>query len=415
MVCIGHNRPVSGPHRPQPFATEHPALVLGLAETGLGVVRGLGRSGVITFGLDHRARLGARSRHVTAQRCPHPESDEAGFVDALLAVARACRSAPVLFITADVFLRAVARVWSQLVPHFRLLLPPPALVTTLIDKHHLYRCCLGHGIDVPRSVHVARDADPGALLETLAFPVFIKPSTAATRRAAFRGPAKGVVAADPDQARRIASEVMARGGDVMIQEIVEGPDSQCYKYCACVAADGRPLLEFSLQKLRNYPAHFGVGCCCVSRSVPEVLALGRQIFEAIGYRGVGSIEFKRDARDGRLKLIEINARYWQQVALPTACGMNFPVTHYLEATGQAPEPLLTFREGVTWMNLELDAASCLEYQREGTLSWTEWRESLRGPTVTSDTEWTDPWPTLGSGRPWRIAGRWAAVLAGFLR
>lgn len=317
--------------------------------------------------------------------------------------------------TADVYLRAVATVWPQLVPHFRLLLPSPALVTALLDKHRLHRCCLDHGIDVPRSVYVAREAEPGGCLEDLVFPVFIKPSTAATRRAAVRGPAKGVVAADPAQARRIASEVMARGGDVLIQEIVEGPDSQCYKYCACIAADGRPLLEFSLQKLRNHPAHFGVGCCCVSRAVPEVLALGRQIFQAIGYRGVGSIEFKRDARDGQLKLIEINARYWQQVALPTACGMNFPVMHYLEATGQAPEPLLTFREGVTWLNLELDAASCLEYQREGTLSWTEWRESLRGPTVTSDTEWTDPWPTLGSGRPWRIAGRWAAVLAGFLR
>jgi predicted ATP-grasp superfamily ATP-dependent carboligase len=41
---------------------------------------------------------------------------------------------------------------------------------------------------------------------------------------------------------------------------------------------------------------------------PELLALGKAFFKKIGYRGVGSAEFKLDDRDGTLKLIELNPR-----------------------------------------------------------------------------------------------------------
>jgi predicted ATP-grasp superfamily ATP-dependent carboligase len=391
----------------------HPALVLGLSETGLGVVRALGRAGITVYGFDGRKRIGARSRFVKARRCPDPRFDEAGFVDQLLAFAREHAAPPVLFIASDVFLAAVARAWQQLEPLFTMLGPPPDVVARLIDKHELYQCCLDHGIAVPRSVYAAGTEGLESTAAALSFPVFVKPSSAARRRGAFRGPAKGEVAADAGELRRIVGNVTGRGGDVIIQEIVEGPDAHCCKYCACIASDGRPLVEFTMQKLRNYPAHFGVGSCCVSRPDPDAAALGRRVLGVIGYRGVGSIEFKRDSRDGQLKLIEINARYWQQVALATACGMNFPLVHYLEATGQGPEPLTAFRPGVRWISLDIDAASCLQYRREGSLTWTAWRKSLRGPRVISEIEWPDLWPALGGARPWRTAGRWARLLASF--
>lgn len=389
---------------------EHPALVLGLGETGLGVVRALGRAGIPAFGVDHRRRIGFRSRHVTAQRCPHPVAEHDRFIAFLTAFARALDTAPpVLYVTSDAFLQGVTEEWDRLAPHVVILGPPPTVARQLLDKNRLYGCCLQHGVDVPRSVP-AGPGGAGAGLESLAFPVFVKPA-AADSRTFFAG-AKGAVANDTDSARRIVTEATRQGGRVIVQEIVKGPDDECYKYCACIAKDGRPLLEFTLQKVRNYPAHFGVGSCCVSRAAPEVCDLGRRVFAAIGYRGVGSIEFKRDGRDGRWKLIEINARYWQQVALPTACGMNFPVVHYLEATGQAPQSESAFTPGVTWMSLDKDARSYLAYRREGTLTRRDWLTSLQGPRVISDFEWRDPWPVFGSPKRWRIAARWAALAAG---
>lgn len=56
-------------------------------------------------------------------------------------------------------------------------------------------------------------------------------------------------------------------------------------------------------------------------------------------------------------MIEINPRYWQQNALPSAYGMNFPLTDYLECTGQHPQTIGHFTTGVKWINRYLDFES----------------------------------------------------------
>ena len=392
----------------------HPALVLGLGETGLAVVRALGRAGVRVLGLDRRRRIGFRSRYVSPRVCPDPRANPEGFLDALVSLARSCSAPPVVFTTADPFLRPIARSWDELRRHCLLLAPPPAAVDRLLDKHRLHAWCVDAGIAVPRSVHVTSRHELDERLSSLRFPVFVKPSTAALRGGAFQGPAKGMLARGHGELLQAIERGTNGGADVIVQEVVEGPDTNCMKYCALVAPDGDRLLEFMLQKLRNFPAHFGVGSCCVSRFEPEILALGRGILGKVGYRGVGSIEFKRDARDGLWKLIEVNARYWQQVALAEACGMNFPLIHYLAATGQ-PIPAPTgFAIGVKWLDPVMDLASCLAYRREGLLTWTGWRRSLQGPRVIAGAALDDPWPLLASEKPWKIAARSAALLGRFL-
>ena len=122
--------------------------------------------------------------------------------------------------------------------------------------------------------------------------------------------------------------------------------------------------------------------------------LGTKLFKGLDFKGVGSAEFKLDNRDGVLKLIEINPRYWQQNYLPTACGMNFPLINYYDLTNQAITPITDFRSGIKWVNRYSDLASFLDYRREGSLTFREWRKSLRGPKIYSDFSLHDPIPAL---------------------
>ena len=46
------------------------------------------------------------------------------------------------------------------------------------------------------------------------------------------------------------------------------------------------------------------------------------------------MEFKRDARDGRLKFIEINARHGLWAGLATAAGVNLSEIAYRDAAGE---------------------------------------------------------------------------------
>ena len=69
--------------------------------------------------------------------------------------------------------------------------------------------------------------------------------------------------------------------------------------------------------------------CGSTRSVDRGLAL----LAAFAYTGISQVEFKRDPRDGRYKLMEVNARLWQWHGLAGACGVDVPLIAFRDLTG----------------------------------------------------------------------------------
>jgi len=127
---------------------------------------------------------------------------------------------------------------------------------------------------------------------------------------------------------------------------------------------------------------------------PELAELGWRFLKGIDYRGITSIEFKRDDRDGRLKLIELNPRLWQQNAQATACGVNFPLIQFRDLTGSAPSPQLRFKEGVRWLDLQADFQAFWAYRRAGELSTLAWLRSIAGARSFATFALDDPGPFL---------------------
>ena len=188
--------------------------------------------------------------------------------------------------------------------------------------------------------------------------------------------------------------IFAKGTKAIAQEIVQGPDTNHFKYCCYISKTGKLLLAFTLQKIRQQPVRFGVGAVVQSIYYPELVRLGKKFFSTIGYRGVGSAEFKLDQKDGELKLIELNPRYWQQNILSDKCGMNFPFIDYLEATDQKPEPVFDFLKDIKWVNIYSDFDSFLSYKRQKELTLSAWLNSLRGAKVFSDFALDDILPSF---------------------
>src|SRR5688500_18502771 len=90
---------------------------------------------------------------------------------------------------------------------------------------------------------------------------------------------------------------------------------------------------------------------------PEFAEMGVMFFRDFNFHGVGTIEFKRDDRDGVLKVTDLNPRWWGSIQLGPSSGVDFPLIHYLDLIGQQPEPRLTFREGVRWIDARGDFGS----------------------------------------------------------
>lgn len=382
---------------------KNPALVLGMFETGLGVARSLGKQGINVFGFDFKKDIAFYSRYVHAKLCPHPLENQEEFLFCLQDWAKLQPEKPVLFVTSDNFLLAVSRNREKLSDTFLFNLPSRETIEAIADKYRQYQLAISVKVDTPKtycfdSLAAAEASEPG-----LPYPVFIKALDVNSWKKSISGSVKGFVAKNRGELFTHLSGVFKKKVAVIVQEIIPGPDTNHYKFCGYVNRDGRLLLGFMLRKIRQNPIHFGVGAVIESIDYQELRRLGSIFFNEINYRGVGSAEFKLDERDGKLKLIELNPRYWQQNSLATACGMNFPLVDYLEVTGQDPKPQKEHLKGKKWVNRYMDFDSFLKYRKEGALTFSAWRKSLKGEKVFSDFSWDDPIPAFYEiGFGWKL-------------
>ena len=70
------------------------------------------------------------------------------------------------------------------------------------------------------------------------------------------------------------------------------------------------------------------------------------MLHAVGYRGIFSGEFKRDPRDGRFKLLEINTRPWWFIDFAVRCGVDVCRMAYDDAQGLPVTAVSEYKVGV---------------------------------------------------------------------
>jgi predicted ATP-grasp superfamily ATP-dependent carboligase len=115
-------------------------------------------------------------------------------------------------------------------------------------------------------------------------------------------------------------------------------------------------------------------------------------FQAIGYRGLFGAEFKRDPRDGRFKLLEVNARSMGGNAHSTACGANDILAAYRDALGYPITRINQYKVGVHSAFLINDLKTLLVYARHRSLRMQDVLAPYRSPNQLGVLAWDDPLP-----------------------
>jgi D-aspartate ligase len=371
---------------------KYPAVVLGMFETGLGVSRCLGRNKIQVFGLDFKKDVGFYSRYIKARICPDPLNDEQKFLDFLIGFVEKFENKPVLFITSDNFLNVISRNRDKLKKYFFINLPDNLVIESITDKYKQYQLAVRGDIPFPSTYFPKNLEDVSRIKDKIKYPAFLKAKEVTSWRKIIGGSVKGFILKNPDELVEKYNLIFEKGLEAIVQEVIPGFDTNHFKFCAYVSQNGEFLLQFTLRKIRQNPIRFGIGSVVESVDYPDLMEIGRKFFKNIDYRGVGSAEFKLDEKDGKLKLIELNPRYWQQVALPDKCDMNFPLVDYLDSTQQNPQIILDFKKNIKWINLYLDFGSFLKYRHIGEISFKQWINSLKGKKIFSVFAWDDTLP-----------------------
>ena len=131
---------------------------------------------------------------------------------------------------------------------------------------------------------------------------------------------------------------------------------------------------------------------------PELDALARDLVPRAGLRGPFKIDFKRDPRDGRWYVLEINARYtlWQYVG--AANGVNLMRTAYDYLLDRERTSFPAPAGGVRWLDLSLDLKACRQMRAQGEITWARWAASVVfSRNLYNLFSWSDPFPLVQRG------------------
>jgi len=206
--------------------------------------------------------------------------------------------------------------------------PAPEVVRRLADKSQAARLLGDAGFPIP-----ATSADP----EGVRYPAVVKPRSAS-------GAAGVAYVDDAASCRTALAAVRSTHGSALVQEFVPG---RGVGVSLLVARGGGIVAAFAHRRIRERPATGGASTHRVSIPLPDFADDLAAVLAGAGFFGPVHVEFREDERDGVLRPIEINPRYWGSLALAVRAGVPFPVLHARLALGERVRPVRDYAVGAT--------------------------------------------------------------------
>lgn len=361
----------------------------------LGIVRSLGRVGVPVVAVDVDAHaLGLRSKYATPRASVDPLLHPSGFVDDVEAIGRTLASTGVLYATHDEALSAIGPSEERLRRVVHVPWSPWPVMSRVLDKAHQHAVARSIGFPIPETIDPTSDADIEAAIRALRFPMILKPRNAPEFRRKFR--TQVFEANTPDELRRAWEDAAAY--DPQLSEVIPGGDDALWTLGSYRNREGQPLASFTGRKLRQWPPRFGTARAAESRWDPDLAARCHLLLDALEFHGISQVEVKRDPRDGRDYLIEVNPRSWLWIGLATAVGVNLPQAAYLDAIGRPVVRPDGHRDGVRWTLLAKHLVAGAREVRRGEWSARALAQTLRPPIMDGVLDLRDPRPALSQYR-----------------
>jgi predicted ATP-grasp superfamily ATP-dependent carboligase len=310
--------------------------------TGLGVARSLGEHGIPVIGLSaQRWIYGNLSRYAKVQIAPDSRKQPEELFRFLSELGQSkTGQKAVVFPTRDDDIVFLDCYREELEQYFVLAIPSPPAVRACLDKWETHHLADAAGISIPKTWVVNRLEDLPAVLEQVTYPCVLKPIFSYDWRRgqnwALVGGRKAIGVASREEFLQEFHLVSAAEKRVLVQELVQGDDNQLFVGGCFCNGQSEITTWFTARKLVQIPEGFGTGCIVQAAECPEILPLAQRLLCAMRFTGIAELEFKRDGSDGSYKLIEINARPWDQHRLGHSCGADVIYAAYRYYAGLTP-------------------------------------------------------------------------------
>jgi len=370
-----------------------PVLIFGSHLAALGVLRVLARRGITAYVADDTSNVIVRSRwYRPAERSLRETADPAVLAEYLRSLSL---PTAILIACSDQWALAVSGLPADVRERFPASIAPHVAVEQFVDKDR-FRELVDH-LDIPRPrTMVIRDpADLAAASDEELSMGFLKPTESQAHNRRFK--TKGFFIESREHALGLVEQAREAGITFMLQEYIPGGTANTFIVDGFVDRHGDIRALHARRRIRMEPPKLANTCCDVTIPLDDVAACIpalRTLLAATRYRGVFMIEFKFDERDGRFKIIELNARPFWLVGHVERAGVDLPWMSYLDAQGLDVPKVAGYQVGRYGMYENLDAAAIGRALAGGRRP----DGPVLKPWLFGDKAlfwWSDPMPALG--------------------
>ena len=380
-----------------------PAVIVGFETNGLGVARALRREGIPSISLAGPGWTPSCASWSTKITMSSGWNEDA-LVNDLIAIGGRLHARAPLLITKDEPVLWVSANRAALGEYFEIAMPEHDTVMLLMDKLRFHSLATERGWPLPRSWLVNARSKLASLLHDITYPCILKP---AVKNSEFRrkSPRKAFKAYDARQLTEAYDLVSSWEPEVVVQEWIDGGDERVAFGLGYWSAASQPLAIFPGRKIRQWPPE--CGNTALSERAPaewrdELASLTTKIYDDVGYRGLGSIEYKVSP-EGRLVIMEPTVgrtNYQNEVAVLN--GVNLPAIAYFDGVGMRSDLERMIdrarqdSRATKLIDTPADYRSARFYVAESKLTWRGWWRSRRGRKRDMLFRLRDPAPAIVS-------------------
>lgn len=213
----------------------------------------------------------------------------------------------------------VARHRRDLEGLVKIVLPDQNSLELALDKRKTYALAQGIGIPYPQTVYPQSLVEMESMSRGLEYPVVIKGLLEAG----------GQLVRYPSSHQELVRLYRSMCGEnnlygetlPMIQEYVRGDTT--YSFCG-LYQEGVCKRVFMFKEIRSVPVRGGSASYAESFYDPTLKEYGMRLLDSLKWHGVANIEFRQEKSTGKLKLMEINPKFWASLEVALRSGVNFP-------------------------------------------------------------------------------------------
>ncbi|MDB5300111.1 MAG: hypothetical protein JWO87_1774 [Phycisphaerales bacterium] len=371
-----------------------PVIILGGRANALSVARSLGRLGAKVYAINERNAFVGHSRYCRQIDVPVSRKGEEAreWARFLLGDDAGHLRGAILMACSDEGIEVITDHRDALAQRFILDESNPVAQRMMLNKVETYQRAVEAGVPTPRFWLADSPEQLARVRDELVYPLIVKP----LHSHVFEGQTgkKFIIAQNFGEVAGALQKVAATGTGFMLVEMIPGPDDRLCSYFTYLDEESRPLFHFTKRIIRRYPAIMGTACYHITDWNPEVAEMGNRLFHHVKLRGLANVEFKRDVRDGKLKLIECNARYTASDCLVSRSGVDLAAFVYNRITGRPQPAMDNYARGLRLWDPIRDFESFLELRKSGQITFPKWLASVMHRQTFAYIRLSDPMPAI---------------------